>query len=147
MGWLGNGMFPQPYAVACSVEIFPKRQVNDVENIELLCRAVNQQMKSRSDKSNSTFPACSPFLPNLTTYLPPFLHFLHYLAVCLLRLGLFWQVIMKMFWVIETKARSSQSNNGTAAVATTTMRMTTTTVAFLSSAQLGRRSWAWHGRR
>lgn len=102
--------------------------------------AVQWTNKSRADPTNQTarsLTACSPFLPNLTTYLPPSLRFLHYLAVCLLRLGLFWQVIMKMFWVIETKARSSQSNNGTAAVATTTtMRMTTTTVAFLSSAQL-----------
>lgn len=147
MGWLGNGMLLSS---------------NFCRGVQ--CWNISQTTSKCCRKYRTTLPCSEPTneeqirqikqhvpsqhaLPSFLTYLPPSLRFLHYLVVCLLRLGLFWQVIMKMFWVIETKARSSQSNNGTAAVATTTMRMTTTTVAFLSSAQLGGRSWAWHGRR
>lgn len=129
MGWLGNEIFPQSCAggVLCSVEIFSKWQVNDVEKYRTTCRAVNQQMKRRLDKSNSTFPALHLFLSHSNLYYRS-------LSVCH-RLGLFWQVIMKMFWVIETKAKPGQVNQTMGQqrrrMTTTT---TTTTVGFLSSA-------------
>lgn len=63
-------MFPQSCAVACSVEIFPKRQVNDVENIELL--AVQWTNKWRADPTNQTARS-QHALPSILTYLAPFL--------------------------------------------------------------------------
>lgn len=109
--------------VLCSVEIFSKWQVNDVEKYRTTCRAVNQQMKRRLDKSNSTFPALPLFLSHSNLYYRS-------LSVCH-RLGLFWQVIMKMFWVIETKAKPGQVNQ---TMGQQRRRRTTTTVGFLSSA-------------
>lgn len=117
---------------SCSVEIFSKWQVNDVGKYRTTCRAVNQQMKRRLNKSNST-------LPDLPLFPSPTLSYI--IALSLSRLGLFWQVIMKMFWVIETKAKPGQVNQ---TMGQHRQRMTTT-VGF----QLSGRSWAWawHGQR
>lgn len=144
MGWLGNEMFPQSCAVACSVEIFPKRQVNDVENIELL--AVQWTNKWRADPTNQTSRS-QHALPSFLTYLPP--------SLCLLSCRLFaptWTVLTSYHedvlshWnkgqVKSIKQWDSSSSNNNNENDNNNWR-----IPQLSSALLSGRSWAWHGRR